>query len=202
MKYHFKSILRSLHFATVNDEHLLQIQLLGLLQLLLVGNVKKLTDGSILLKIVTNVTFALTILEGVGSSFPYIKQRFVWFLNECIPLILERHSNCSEVISRIFNTYTNKIAYANSKKVEASSLKDLQISQKNAEILILFEGVKELLSQFLNLHLQPFDKEKTQHDTDSGLFSFYCYKAFIHLKIERKPAQGRNRKIIEEQFIT
>jgi hypothetical protein len=140
-------------------------------------------------------------LEGVGSSFPYIKQRFVWFLNECIPLILERHSNCSEVVSRIFNTYTNKIAYANSKKVEATSLKDLQISQKNAEILILFEGAKELLSQFLNLHLQPFEKERTQHDTDSGLFSFYSYKAFIHLKIERKPASGKNRKIIEEQFI-
>ena len=171
--------------------------------MMLVGsNVWKLTDGTILSEVVTHQSFSSTILEGVGSTFPYIKQRFVWFLNECIPLILERHANCSEVISRIFNTYTNKIAYANSKKVEASSLKDLQISQKNAQILILYEGVKELLSQFLNLHLQPFDKEKTQHDTDSGLFSFYCYKAFIQLKIERKPAQIRMRKIIEEQFIS
>lgn len=165
------------------------------------SDIRRLTDGTILTDIVTHESFSSTILEGVGSSFPYIKQRFVWFLNESIPLILERHSNCSEVVSRIFNTYTNKIAYANSKKVEANSLKDIQISQKNAEILILFEGVKELLSQFLNLHLQPFEKEKNQHDTDSGLFSFYSYKAFIHLKIERKPGSHRHKKVLEEQFI-
>jgi len=55
LRHHFRSILRSLHFATVNEEHLLQIQLLDLLQLLLVGsNVKKLTDGSILSEIVTH----------------------------------------------------------------------------------------------------------------------------------------------------
>ena len=49
LKHHFKSLLRSLHFATVNEEHLLQIQILSLLQLILVGsNVKRLSDGSIL----------------------------------------------------------------------------------------------------------------------------------------------------------
>lgn len=96
------------------------------------SNIRRLTDGSILSEIVSHESFSSTILEGVGSSFPYIKQRFVWFLNESIPLILDRHSNSSEVVSRIFNTYTNKIAYANSKKVEATSLKDIQISQKNA----------------------------------------------------------------------
>jgi hypothetical protein len=52
------------------------------------------------------------------------------------------------------------------------------------------------------LHLQPFDKEKKQHDTDSGLFSFYSYKAFIHLKIERKPGSHRHKKVLEEQFIS
>lgn len=73
-----------------------------------------------------------TVLEGVGCSFPYIKQRFVRFLNECIPLLVECAVGCGEAVSRVLNTFTNKIAYVNSKKVEASSLKDLQISQKNA----------------------------------------------------------------------
>lgn len=36
------------------------------------------------------------------------------------------------MVNRVLHTYLAKIAYANSKKVEASSLKDLQISQKNA----------------------------------------------------------------------
>ena len=79
---HFRNILRSLHFATVNEEHLLQIQLLNLLQLMLVSsNVKKLSDNNVLTEAITHYSFSATILEGVGSSFPYIKQRFVWFLN-------------------------------------------------------------------------------------------------------------------------
>ena len=57
-------------------------------------------------------------------------------------MLLEYHPSCGEAISRVFNTYITKKAYVNSKKVEASSQKDLQISQKNAEILILFEGIK------------------------------------------------------------
>lgn len=98
-------------------------------------------------------------------------------------MLLDCYSGCGDAVSRVLNTYTNKIAYVNSKKVEASSLKDLQISQKNAEILILFEGIKDLLSHFLNLHLKPFEKERNQHDTDSGLFCFYSWKSYIYLKI-------------------
>lgn len=53
--------------------------------------------------------------------------------------------------------------------------------------MILFDGVKDLLSLFLNLHLKPFEKEKNQHDTDYGLFSFYSWKSYISLKIDKKP---------------
>lgn len=137
----------------------MQIQLLDLLKLLLADHgIKKFIDPKILKEVIATTNLVSTILEGVSCSFPYIKKRFVAFLNECIPLLLDCYSGCGDAVSRVLNTYTNKIAYVNSKKVEASSLKDLQISQKNAEILILFEGIKDLLSHFLNLHLKPFEK--------------------------------------------
>jgi hypothetical protein len=93
---------------------------------------RRTVDPKILREVITSTDLVSTILEGVSCSFPYIKQRFVQFLNECIPLLLDYSSGCGEAVSRVLNTYTNKIAYVNSKKVEASSLKDLQISQKNA----------------------------------------------------------------------
>jgi hypothetical protein len=112
---------------------LLQIQLLDLLKLLLTDpEIRKKIDSKILKEVISSANLVNTILEGVSCAFPYIKQRFVVFLNECIPLLLDCYSGCGEAVSRVLNTYTNKIAYVNSKKVEASSLKDLQISQKNA----------------------------------------------------------------------
>lgn len=191
---HFRALLRSLHFATINNEHLLQIQLLDLLRLILGGRV---AEARVLREAVASTDLVSTALEGVGCSFPYIKQRFVRFLNECVPLLLECAPSCAEAVSRVLNTFTAKIAYANSKKVEASSLKDLQISQKNAEILILFEGIKDLLGNFLQLQLRPFEKERNQHDTDSGLFCFYSWKSYIYLKIEPRP-EGRSRKLQED----
>lgn len=111
----------------------MQIQLLDLLKTLLSDSgIKKIADPKLIREAIASTDIVSTILEGVSCSFPYIKQRFVVFLSECIPLLLEHYSGCGEAVSRVFNTYTNKIAYVNSKKVEASSLKDLQISQKNA----------------------------------------------------------------------
>lgn len=131
--------------------------MLDLLRLLLTDPAMRRTvEPKILRETIASADLVSTALEGVSCSFPYIKQRFVRFLNECIPLLLDCSPSCAEAVSRVLNTYTNKIAYVNSKKVEASSLKDLQISQKNAEILILFEGIKDLLSNFLSLQLRPF----------------------------------------------
>lgn len=111
---HFRSLLRALHFATVNNEHLLQIQLLDLLRLLLGGRV---AESKVLREVVAATDLISAALEGVGCSFPYIKQRFVRFLNECVPLLLECAPGCAEAVSRVLNTFTAKIAYANSKKV-------------------------------------------------------------------------------------
>lgn len=47
------------------------------------------------------------------------------------------------------------------------------------------------------MHLRPFEKERNQHDTDSGLFCFYSWKSYITLKIERRP-EPKHRKLHED----
>jgi hypothetical protein len=82
IKDHFKNLLRSLHFATVNEEHLLQIQLLELLKTLLSDSgIKKIADPKLIREAIASTDIVSTILEGVSCSFPYIKQRFVVFLS-------------------------------------------------------------------------------------------------------------------------
>ena len=81
--------------------------------------------------------------------------------------------------------------------MEISNKKDLMIGKINSEILILFSGIKELLSYFLNLHIKQFEKEKNQNDADSGVFSLYSYKSFVELKVEKKTLEsGRAKKAI------
>lgn len=93
---HFRSLLRSLHFATLNEEHLLQIQLLDLLRLLLTDStVRRAIDPKVLRDAVGGAELVNTVLEGVGCSFPYIKQRFVQFLNECVPMLVECSSGAA-----------------------------------------------------------------------------------------------------------
>jgi hypothetical protein len=92
---HLKPLLRSLHFATVNGEQLLQIQLLNLLRLLLLeSEVRMLAEGKVLKEAVGQGALAGTLLEGVACAYPYIKQRFVEFLNDCLPLLVEYHPGC------------------------------------------------------------------------------------------------------------
>jgi hypothetical protein len=82
LKEHFRHLLRSLHFATVNEEHLLQIQLLDLLRLLLTdAGMRRIVEPKVLREVIASTDLVSTVLEGVGCSFPYIKQRFVRFLN-------------------------------------------------------------------------------------------------------------------------
>lgn len=71
-------------------------------------------------------------MEGLDSEFPYIKERFVEFINLSIVLILEYHSNSSEIISKILNTYCTKISVSNQKKMEISNKKDLMIGKINS----------------------------------------------------------------------
>ena len=73
-----------------------------------------------------------------------------------IVLILEYHPSSSEIISKIFNTYCTKISVSNQKKMEISNKKDLTIGKINSEMLILFGGIKELLSYFLNMQIKQF----------------------------------------------
>lgn len=80
------------------------------------------------------------------------------FINKSILLFLDYYHNCSELISQILNNYSSKIMLVHSHKLESSQHKDIEISKRNSEILILFGGVTELLSYFLNLSVKPFEK--------------------------------------------
>ena len=66
---------------------------------------------------VSHPAFMKTILEGLNTEFPYIKERFVDFINKSIPLFLEYHTNSSELISQILNNYSSKIMLVHSHKL-------------------------------------------------------------------------------------
>lgn len=146
--------------------------------------------------IVSNEYFIKVILEGLNTRFPYIKERFVEFINKSIIFFLEYHNSCSELISTILNTYFTKIIEI--KKEHQDEELNIEISNKQAEILILFMGIKELLSYFLNLHIRPFVKEKSQNEPDSGVFNLYTWNSYVNLKVERKHLEGRGRRSVEE----
>lgn len=55
------------------------------------------------------------------------------------------------------------------------------------EILVILEGVKSLMTYFLDLKIKPFEKEKTQNDTDNGLFSLNSWKSFVSLGLNVTP---------------
>jgi len=60
---HFKDILRSLHFATINEEHLLQIQLLNLFKLIFNhSSIKKLADSKVIKDSIVNSNLVNIIL--------------------------------------------------------------------------------------------------------------------------------------------
>ena len=73
-----RDILYSLHFATLNNDHILQIQLLNLLDVIFFqSNLRKSSETKKLRNIVSSEEFTKTILEGLNTEFPYIKERFV-----------------------------------------------------------------------------------------------------------------------------
>jgi hypothetical protein len=59
--------------------------------------------------------------------------------------------------------------------------RDLIISRRNTEILILLAGIKDVFVYFLDLKMKPFEKEKTQNETDFGYFSLHSWKSFVAL---------------------
>ena len=84
--------------------------------------------------------------------------------------------------------------------MEGGGQRDIEISIKNSSILILFNGVKELLCYFLNLNIKQFDKEKNQNDPDTGLFNLYAWKSFLSLKIQKKYLDTNKAKKYAEQI--
>lgn len=117
VELNFYDILMCLHFATNNRDHILQIQFLNLIDCIFFhstlrqsANVKKLRI------MISSPLLTRTILQGLNTEFPYIKERFVEFINKSIPLFLEYHSQSSELISQILNNYSSKIMLVHSHK--------------------------------------------------------------------------------------
>ena len=119
-----QDILMSLHFAAT--DHIMQIQFLNLLDCIFFqSNLKNSTNVKKLRSIVSSSLFTKTILEGLNTEFPYIKERFVEFINKSIPLFLEYHTQSSELISHILNNYSSKIMLVHSHKLESSQSKKI-----------------------------------------------------------------------------
>ena len=108
----------SLHFATINSDHILQIQLLNLIDCIFFNSMMRNSHNSKSLRgLISNPQFTKVILEGLNTEFPYIKERFVEFINKSIPLYLEYHNQSSELISQILNNYFSKIMLVHSAKL-------------------------------------------------------------------------------------
>lgn len=57
--------------------------------------------------------------------------------------------------------------------------------------MVILEGVKCIMAYFLDLKIKPFEKEKTQNDTDSGLFSLNSWKSFVSLGLQAQPQKAK-----------
>ena len=128
-----QDIFLALHFATCNQQHILQIQLLNLIDSIFFSSqLRSSQDSKKLRAIVSSSYFTKTIMEGLNTEFPYIKERFVEFINKSILLFLDYYHNCSELISQILNNYSSKIMLVHSHKLESSQHKDIEISKRNS----------------------------------------------------------------------
>jgi hypothetical protein len=67
-------IFLALHFANCNEEHILQIQLLNLIDSIFFNSqLRNSNDFKKLRAIVSSTYFTKTIMEGLNTKFPYIK---------------------------------------------------------------------------------------------------------------------------------
>lgn len=90
-------------------------------------------------------------MRGLDNESIYIKQKYVEFIIFSIPLFLEYHPNATSLICHILNVLTSKIVVINAKSEGNNSyLKE--------EILVIFEGIKSMMTYFLDLKIKPFEK--------------------------------------------
>lgn len=182
---YIRDIHRCLHFSIINCELVNQIQVLNLLKTILFSSaMRKSTESDLkvfLKEFVSRPLFIQSLMLGLDNHSPYIKERYVEFLGLCIPLFLEYHREPGLQICQLLGLYTNKIAAINSQRMEVDEYRDLTISRRNTEILILLAGIKDIFVYFLELKMKPFEKEKAQSETDSGYFSLHSWKSFVAL---------------------
>ena len=131
VELNINEILMSLHFST--SHHILQIQFLNLLDCIFFNSsFKNSNNHKKIQEIVGRPIFIKTILEGLNTEFPYIKERFVEFINKSIPLFLEYFRESSDLINRILNNYFSKIMLVHSHRLESSQSRDIEISKRNS----------------------------------------------------------------------